>query len=186
MRQNMLTTDWKFDFSTLPRWDNREKIPYIYDEYYYVPDSDVLCCIYSISEVSMGNYLGFLAILQDRSNPTLLLNITEEFNFCNNFSASKDGHYLFLQPSIYKSRDNSIHRPVLVIDVLENKFAFITTDNLNPCYKVIELDKFNFKIEADENQKGDPRLDELCRKKIRIDRLEWHTLSTLTSLQKML
>ena len=29
----MFTTDWKFDFSTLPRWDNREKIPYIHDEY---------------------------------------------------------------------------------------------------------------------------------------------------------
>ena len=134
----------------------------------------------------MGNNVGFLAILKDKNNPTLLLNIAEEFNFCNNFSASKDGRFLFLQPSVYESRDNSIHRPMLVIDVLENKFAFIATDNINPCYKVIELDKFSFKVEADENQKGDRRLDKLCRKKILIDCLKWHTLSTLTSLPKML
>ena len=118
MENDMLTTDWKFDFTTLPGWDNRERIPYIYDAYYYVPDSDVLCCIYSITEVSMGNNVGFLAILKDKSNPTLILNISESFNFCNNFSASRNGRFLFLQPSVYDKSSRSLHRPVLIIDVL--------------------------------------------------------------------
>ncbi len=176
----MLTTDWKFDFSTLPQWDNRNRIPYVYDEYYEVPNSDTLCCIYSIAEVSMGNYLGFLAILKDKSNPTLLLNVTEKFCFCNNFASSKDGRFLFLQPHVYNKEEESVCRPVLIIDVIANKFAVVATDNLNPRYKIIELDNFNFKAEADESQKGDQRLDELCRKKIQIDCLEWHELSELS------
>ena len=67
----MKTTDWEYDFASLPRWDNRERIPYVYDEYYALPQSDTLCCLYSICEASMLNYLGFLAILKNKENPEL-------------------------------------------------------------------------------------------------------------------
>ncbi len=182
----MLTTDWNFDFESLPRWDNRNKMIYVYDEYHYLPESDTLCCIYSITEVSMLNYVGFLAILQNKSNPKLILNIAEGFNFCDNFSASKDGRLLFLQPTIYCKTLNRSFRPILIIDVIDNKFSFVSTDNVNPLYKVIELDKFSFKIEADESQKNDERLSALCKIIIRTDQLKWYELSELALLPKMI
>ena len=55
----MRTTDWKFDFASLPRWDNRERIGFVYDEFYEIPEKDMLVCIYSVAEVSMLNYQGF-------------------------------------------------------------------------------------------------------------------------------
>lgn len=61
----MKTTGWKYDFTSLPHWENREKDPLIYDEFFEIPQSDILCCLYSITEVSMLNYQGFLAILRN-------------------------------------------------------------------------------------------------------------------------
>ena len=31
--QTTETTDWKFDFSTLPHWEDRYSMPYIYDKF---------------------------------------------------------------------------------------------------------------------------------------------------------
>ena len=48
---------------------------HVYDEYFEIPQSDTLCCIYSIAEVSMCNYLGFLAILKNKEKPLLQVKI---------------------------------------------------------------------------------------------------------------
>ena len=45
----MKTATWDCDFSSLPYWENREHIPFIYDTFCEVPQSDALCCIYSIA-----------------------------------------------------------------------------------------------------------------------------------------
>lgn len=179
----MLTTDWEFDFSLLPHWDNRKKIPYVYDEYYEVVSSDILCCIYSIAEVKMDDYLGFLAILKGKENPTVLLNVSKDFCFCNRFDSSKDGRFVFLQPSIY---NDSLYRPILIIDILNNVFSFVETDNINPSYKIVELDKHTFKIEANEGQELDWRLSRLCKKTIQTDCLQWIHLGKISSLPTML
>ena len=104
----MQTTDWSFDFASLPRWDNREKWFYTYDAFYEVPGKDMLCCIYSVAEVSMLNYEGFLAILRNKEKPELVLN-PADICFCVNFSQSADGRFLFLQPSFY-FRERGFHR----------------------------------------------------------------------------
>ncbi len=44
------TTDWQIDFSTLPRWNNRNIVPFVYEKFHHLPKSDTLCCIYSIAE----------------------------------------------------------------------------------------------------------------------------------------
>ena len=182
----MKTTDWKFDFSSLPRWDNRNSIPYVYDEFFEIPQSDTLCCIYSIAEVSMCNPLGFLAIIKGKQKPELFFNITEGICFCPNVSAGKDGNLLFLQPSIYNKDTNTISRPILIIDIARRVFSYFATDNQNPCYHVVELNNNVFRIEADASQKkNDKHLRALCRKKIRINRLKWHDLSELTSLPEI-
>lgn len=183
----MKTTDWKFDFSSLPHWDNRNSIPYVYDEFFDIPQSDTLCCIYSIAEVSMSNYLGFLAIIKNKEKPELFLNITEGINFCPNISVNPDGNLIFLQASIYNKDTHAIKRPILIIDISKQVFSYVSTDNYNPCYEVVELKKNVFRIKADADQKkSDKRLNELCKKKIRINRLTWHDLSELSSLPEML
>lgn len=81
----MNTTDWKYDFASLPRWDTREKFPFVDDEFFELPQSNTLCCLYSIVEASMLNYVGFLAILKNKDNPELILNLAEEFVFLCQF-----------------------------------------------------------------------------------------------------
>lgn len=183
----MKTTDWKFDFSSLPRWNDRETIPFVYDEFWDIPQSDTLCCLYSIAEVSMCNCLGFLAILKNKEDPTLFLNIADGFAFCTNMSVNKAGNLIFLQPSIHNKDANVIQRPLLIVDVNKNVFSYVTTENFNPCYRVVELNENVFKVEADAHQKKhDKCLAALSRKKIRINRLKWHDLMQIHALPEML
>ncbi len=182
----MRTTDWKFDFSSLPHWDVRDRIPYIYDDFLEIPQSDTLCCIYSVCEASMCNYIGFLAILRNKNAPELFLNIADRFNFCDNISVSTDGNLIFLQPSVYNEAKNTVRRPVLIIDIGKGAFAYFDTDNHNPDYKVIEVGGGIFKIEVHPSQLSDKRLAALSKKKIYTDRLRWRDLGELPSLPDLL
>ena len=182
----MKTTDWKYDFSSLPRWDNRERIPYVYDAFFELPQSDTLCCLYSICEASMLNYLGFLAILKNKENPELVLNITEEFAFCDNVSVSDDGNLIFLQPSIYDKDTNCCPRPVLILDIKNNLFSFLKTVNYSPLYKVVQKKANVFVIEADAHErKHNKQLASLHGKKIRIRWLKWYKMDKLSTLPQM-
>ena len=181
----MRTTDWNCDFSTLPRWDNRERIPYVFDEFYELPQSDILCCLYSVAEASMMNYMGFLAIFRNKENPELVLNVTD-FPFCVNFSASDDGNLLFLQPSIYLREKSRTVRPVLVLDIKNNRFSYLKTANDCPAYNVVQKKPHIFVIEVDEQQrKGIRQLAELHGKTIQTRWLRWHKIDKLSALPQM-
>lgn len=182
----MKTTDWKYDFTSLPRWDNRERFPYVYDEYYEIPQSDTLCCLYSICEAGMLNYLGFLAILKNKDNPELILNLTE-FPLCVNFSASADGNLIFLQPSIYDRPTGRRLRPVLILDLRKNRFSYIRTANYCLDYRVIQKKANVFVIEADELQrKNNRQLSALHGRKIRMRWRRWYGMDRLTALPQMI
>ncbi len=182
----MKTTDWKFPFSSLPRWDVRDRIPYVYDHFLEIPQKDTLCCIYSIAEVSMCNYVGSLAILRNKENPELLLNITQSMGFCDNISVSANGNFIFLQPSLYDPSQNRIKRPVLILDIAKSAFAYVDTDNYNPCYHVAEVSDHVFQVVAASHQENDKRLMKLSKKKIDTDRLRWHDLAEWNTLPEML
>lgn len=183
----MKTTDWKYDFTSLPRWDNREKFSYVYDEFFEIPQSDTLCCLYAINEVSMLNYLGFLAILKNKEKPELFLNLTDGFTFCVNFSASADGNLIFLQPNIYDRPTNRCLRPVLILDIRNNRFSYLKTANYLPCYKVLQVKTNVYVIEADAyQQKGNPQLAALHGKKIRTRWLRWYAMDQLSKLPQMI
>ncbi len=178
----MKTTDWKYDFSSLPRWDNRDKFSYVYDDFVEIPQSDALCCIYSINEASMCNYIGFLAILKNKNAPELFLNVSEHFCFCDNISVSKKGDLIFLQPSIYSETKNAVKRPILIINIWKGVFSFIKTDNCDPGYKVVEAGDNIYTVEPLLSQSLDKRLAALSRKRIRPDRLKWRRLDEINSL----
>ena len=182
----MKTTDWKFDFTVLPRWDNHSRSSWIRDEYFEIPQSDMLCCIYSIEEVSMMNDQGFLAILKNKEKPELVLNVADGFSFCVNFSASDDGNLIFLQPSIYDRNTNRCHRPILVLDIRNNRFSFLRTKNYCPAYREVQKKANLFVVEADEQQrKGIRQLAFLHGKKIRTRWLRWFAMDELSALRRM-
>ena len=177
------TTDWNFDFSSLPRWDNRNRIPFVYDKFHYVPQTDVLCCIYSIAEVRMGWYNGFLAVLKNKETPELIINITEGINFCDNFSVNKQGNLLFFMLSIYNKTNSAVSCPIFIVDLANKKFAFYSTENYNPCYKIKEISDCIFCIEADEAQrKTSEKLNELTKQHIDLNSLEWFDFSNLNNI----
>ena len=183
----MKTTGWNYDFASLPHWENRRKDPLIYDAFFEIPQSDTLCCLYSIAEVSMLNYQGFLAIFRNKENPELVLNVAEGFTFGVNFSASADGNLIFLQPSIYDRDTNRCVRPILILDIQNDRFSYLRTTNYCPAYKVIQRKPHVFAIEADEHQrKGIKQLAALHGKKIRTRWLSWHQTSKLSELPQMI
>lgn len=176
---NRYPKDWKFDFSSLPYWDNRNYIPYVYDKFYPIDKNDALCCIYSIAEVSMCNYVGFLAILKNRNDPYLYLNITD-MCFCDEFSSNQNGNIIFLQPSIYFEKTNISKRPILIIDLKKELYTYFDTDNYNYSYKVMQTDEMSFTIKVDDNQKIAQELN------IKLKSLKWYNLKDLGSLRQKL
>ena len=183
----MKSTDWKFDFSLLPRWDNRERIPFVYDEFFEIPQQNLLCCIYSVCEVSMCNPLGFLAVLRNKEKPELIVNITDNFVFCPQVSASLDGNLIFLWPSIYDKKTDYFARPLLILDLGNNRFSYFITHNFSPCCEIIEVDHGTFRIEADDYQRNaDKRLEAISKMEIRIDQVNWYDLSQIRKLPKLL
>ena len=183
----MKTTNWAYDFASLPRWNNREQNSWIYDEFYEIPQSDTLCCLYSICEVSMGNDQGFLAILKNKQKPELVLNIADGFNFCVNFSANSAGNLIFLQPSIYDRSSNRLLRPILILDLQKNCFSYVPTENYSPAYRIVEKSASVFQVQANERQRNNTKqLAALHGTKIQIPKLEWHEMGKLAKLPQML
>ena len=183
----MRETDWKFDFSSLPHWENHDTFPWVYDEFLEIPQRDMLCCIYSVVEVSMLNYVGFLAILKNKENPTLFLNVSKGYNFCPRIFASRDGSLVFLNPQIYYEKTHSVKHPILIIDVINRFFSYFSDGSSYPSYKIVELRENVFGIEADADQKKhDKSLRKLCRKKIQTKRLKWRPLEELDLLPELM
>ena len=178
----MIIQGWEFNFESLPNWDNRERIAYITDDFFENKTSDTACMIYSIAEVGMCNYIGFLAILRNKKEPVLFLNITN-FNFPKQeVCFSSDGHLIFVQSHLYNKSIKQTECPLIIIDIQRKCFSYFQTDNCNPCYQVKELNHCVFSIMADEFQKKhDKRFKKFSNKKIKINRLKWFPIEDLAN-----
>lgn len=124
----MRTTDWDYDFSTLPGWDDRKTLLDAYDEFYEVPCNDLLCCIYSIVERRMLDYRGYLAILGDQKQPELIANISE-YTFNPMFFASEEEKLIFLQACVHIRKRNQTVYPVLLLDMEKRRFSYALSKN---------------------------------------------------------
>ena len=160
----MKIATWDCDFSSLPYWEDREHIPFIYDTFCEVPQSDALCCIYSIAEVSMGDYRGFLAIFKQKNAPRLYLNVTT-VNFRDQMCANKEGNLLFLRPHIYEPEVKVVKEPVIVIDIQNDLFTYFDMEN-----------KY-----LDENMDN-----EWCEHLLASNERPWYPLKDLNLLQQMI
>ncbi len=185
--ENHRTTDWKYEFPSLPKWDVRDRIPFVHDKFYYLPQSDILCCIYSIAEVRMGWNQGFLAILKNKENPELVLNIYNNITFSDNFSANKNGNLAFLLSHFNDKTTGGIGSLILIIDIVCEKFSYLRINNFNPCYKVIELSDGVFGIEADAVQRNtDKRLDDFSKTIIDLSCLDWFNFKEIDILSEIM
>lgn len=169
----MLIQGWNFDFESLPYWDNHDKIPYVTDDLFQNEISNVACIIYSIAEVRMCHSIGFLAILRNKENPELLLNIT---NFCfpkQEITFSSDGNIVFLQAQIYFRENHSVEYPLLLINIKNPGFSYIRTHHNPSCFRIKERDTLAFTVEADDFQ-------------VKIENLNWYELKELNHLPAIL
>ncbi|MBQ4117025.1 MAG: hypothetical protein IJD37_06575 [Clostridia bacterium] len=172
-------TDWRFDFESLPYWDNRKTIFGVFDDFHYIPQSDTLCCIYSIAEVSMCRYMGFLAILKNKEKPELILNIAHKMNFYRNFFVSQKGNIIFLQPFIYNKKTKKSSCPIMIIDIENRKFAYYDAEDYGVCHKISEISDQIFSIESDESSYKTIRKTE-----IDLSCLDWFDFSKLKKCKR--
>ena len=182
---HFITTDWNYDFPSLPHWNNRDELCGVEDRFFEIPQSDTLCCLYSIYEVTMCSNLGFLAVLKNKEDPQLVL--SSRINFSVKFSASADGNFIFLHPHLFDRATNESQCPLLILDIKKNRFSYIRTPNRCLGYRVIEKKKSLFAIEVDEYQrKNDKALKAFHGKKIRTNWLKWHDLQKLDTLPELI
>ena len=181
----MESTDWKFDFSSLPLWDLREKFWDVHDRFFELPQSDTLCCIYSIYEVTMCNNLGRMAILQNEQNPQLVAQCSYPFRV--NFSAGDDGNVIFLSLQMYDRVTNRSKYPILILDLPNRRFSYMMTQSSCPGFKVVQIKPRLFKIEADERaRRNDKALQALHGKKIHLTWRRWYDFRKLNTFHELI
>lgn len=169
----MRTTDWNYDFSSLPCWKEREKLRDIYDEFYEVPQSDLLFCLYSIAERRMLDYRGFLAILENKKKPELVLDISE-YTFSQTFFSNEEGNLIFLQPCVYIRNQNRTAYPILILDVVKKRFSYALWRNTAGVCRITQDSPTVFTVEFSGHRS----------RKVRSRWLRWHPLDQLPMLHR--
>ncbi|MEG1190282.1 MAG: hypothetical protein RSD32_08360 [Oscillospiraceae bacterium] len=177
---------WDYDYETLFCWNDRDKFASSPDIVCENKVSDTMCMIYAISEVSMGNYKGYLAIFKHKREPSLYLNIS---NFCfpiQDIFFNSPGTLLILKTQVYFKKLHCIKCPLLVIDLLENRFSIVKTHSYNSCFKIVETNRNLYGFEADALQTAyDQNLKDFIRSRIRYNDLKWHPLGEISDFSKL-
>ncbi len=171
----MRTTDWKFDFSSLPYWNNRETLWDAYDEFYEIASSNLLCCLYSIAEVRMLDYRGFLAILRNKNDPELILNISE-YTFTQTFFTDKEEKLIFLQFCLHNQKTDRTVYPILILDIGRNRFSYALSRNTVGVRRITQDKTAVFTVELSGHRS----------KKIRSRWLRWRPLEQLPILPRFI
>lgn len=171
----MRSTDWNYDFSSLPFWNNREN-NCVRDAFYEIPQTDALCCLYSITEVRMSDERGFLAVLRNKKNPELVLNIAPQivdgkvdgYNFHTPFFVSNNGQLIFLQPGMYNQKEGRGARPLLILDITRNRFAYTMASNLQIIKKITQKSDTVFTVSCFNAKES----EKICTKWMKWQQLE--------------
>jgi hypothetical protein len=135
------------NFESLPYWKNREKIPYVYDLLFENKQIDIAFLSYSIAEVTMCYYVGFLAIFKNKEKPELLLNATKGSFSNEKVVFSTDNKFVFVKSAVYTKKGC----PIFIFDLLNKNFA---------CLKIIQNINNN-------------TMEKINETKIEIDNLKW-------------
>lgn len=167
--------DWNVDdMFPLGTWQQElRKIP--------VPNRDLCVVLYNEEEVRMCWYYADLAIVRNKSNPTIW--IGEESGIRVNpfdVKVSPDGKYLFCCAEAYNKQINkkySFAYPFFVINLDEKKACVIHHKNASHYEIIVERGGiFRLNLKYPESAKGFPDRD---GERIPINDLDWEPLDTM-------
>ncbi len=160
---------WEYEYESLPYWENHKEI-FCTDEIFEAPHpADVACVIYSVAEVSMMNYLGFCAILSQKSQPVLQLSIVG-MNFSPYAFFSSDGNYLFLKAHYRREK-----RFLLILNLAKKTYSVEHFAPPNLEYTLNEKSNDVFEVLFPQKVvESDSRLKRLHRKEITLKKRHWH------------
>ena len=132
---------WNYNFEHLPYWDQRKIDPYAYDALYENKQLDIAVLIYSICEIRMCYYVGFLAIFKNKQKPELIMNITGWTFKDSPIVFSADGKFAFIHFDWW-----SDGWPILIFDFINYTFSYFyaNTEGLN--FTINELKKNEFSV----------------------------------------
>ena len=120
------TTDWEFDFASLPYWKAREHIPFVFDIFLPCPKKDLLFCVHTVAEVSMLNYKGFFAILENKESPRVVF-ASQKRIVGPNLYVSGEEEYLCIES--FSPEKGAV---MLLYSVSRKAFAVLERDSGNP------------------------------------------------------
>lgn len=163
----MNLSGWEFDFAGLPNWDNRETFLDCKDYLIESPDAAYACLLYSVTEASMMNYIGFCAVLENKNAPSLLINI-RYVNFEPYAKFSRDGRILFLKAHYRYGK-----RFILILNVEKKTYA-VAHFCAPVWYEIQESDAATFEIVFDPKQaREDRRIARIKNTVIDLHTLKW-------------
>jgi hypothetical protein len=120
------STDWKFDFTTLPHWKTRLKIPYLYDLFLPFEKAELLFCVHSVAEVTMMNYRGFFTILENKESPRVVFTSRKGIFGPNLYADDQEKHLCF---EAYCEGKGSV---MLLYSINRKAFAILKRNSGNP------------------------------------------------------
>ncbi len=179
------TTDWNYDFPSLLKW-NCHSIPFTFDLFVEMPNIDMLFCIYSVVEVSMGNYLGRLAVLQNKQNPSLVFCSSNDIYFRPLAFADYEDGFLFLVAHLYSEDKTKLKEPVVILDASKGTFAYVEIKQVGVFRQIIKKCNGVFELQHDDfatmrNGSKTPKT-----KEIHIGKLQWYPFPTLNDLTRVI
>ena len=119
---------WNYLFENLPHWRIRDRFPYVYDQLTQSPSGEYAILIYSISEVSMCNEVGCLAVWEKREHPLLILNAYKAHFPPQTPVFSANGRHVCLKSQMYLPDQNRVECPLLLLDLHKRQFTALTVD----------------------------------------------------------
>lgn len=183
-RDDKKTTDWSYDFQSLPKWD-LHKWAYTFDLFLDLPKVDTLFCIYSVVEGSMMNYSGRLAVLQNKHEPKLSILSSDKIYFLPFLFADYEVNLVFMIAKLSNDDRTKYKEPIIIFDASKENFAIFETEGIGGIRKfskksngVYEMQHEGFTINRKASK--NPLIAQ-----IKIDDLKWHPIITLNELNKI-
>lgn len=173
---------WNFDFESLPYWPDEKDSYQFTHELYENEQSDLACVLYSILENTMCNYLGCLAILRKKEDPCLDLVIHSFLVPWHQVSFSSNGNQIFLQVSIHNRSRSRYVRPLLVLDLAQNRFSYVRENLYSVSYRIEEVTPDLFFLVIGDPQSSSKQEIVFSKEAIDFDTLAWFPMKEIESL----
>lgn len=165
---------WNYDFSSLPLWTLRVRNPWCTHKLIEDNEHDNACLLYGIIEERMGDYRGYCAIFQNKSNPLCVATFPKIKVWLAQPTFSKDGRFVLLLA--YNKDGKGV---LFVLNIKNQTFALVDLPISTSVLRIIETDINCFSLQAPEVEMRNNLIRKTCKKTIRIDKLSFESWDVL-------